>query len=471
MTSAELGVQLPSDTSASALLHTLLCKACEHFDDLKHVQLPESGKGFRKVFPEVLPVFEAARIASKNRSAIARRMGLEAASSLVYRTAEGEDRKLADVLGNDLREPLPLETKTGTASAGLSIEIPCDGRVFRGAQVRGLIDQLVKERALTRPAAQGLRWACDQQELDLRGRKIVLLGAGAELSPAPLLLAAGAEVLWIDLTDPTIDEADHRGTLHYAKGGADLLTQPQEILATIRAFAGADAVSVGMFAYAAGKGREWRLEASMNAIVNALPRGSVDAVGLYISPTSAACVHPDDADAGRGWKSEAPLWKKALSRTRALRPGYAEENGKAVSRAIVPLQGASYQAAQYIAKALAAEAFATTRRVEVVSANVAGITNTRSMSLPVFQAGFVGAPLFGIRIFETETTRWLSGLLLMHDWLNPEARSEDPAALFERQIHGGVYTTGHVLLDVIKVAAVYGFARKPSLIAAMARKA
>ena len=46
---------------------------------------------------------------------------------------------------------------------------------------------------------------------------------------------------------------------------------------------------------------------------------------------------------------------------------------------------------------------------------------------------------------------------------------EDPAALFERQIHGGVYTTGHALIDVIKIAAVYGFARKPSLIAAMAR--
>ena len=208
----------------------------------------------------------------------------------------------------------------------------------------------------------------------------------------------------------------------------------------------------------------------MNAIANALPRGSVEAVGLYISPTSAACVHPDDAEAGRQRKSDAPRWQRALARAGALGPGYAEDTGKAVSRAIVPLQGASYQAAQYIAKALAAEAFATTRRIETVSANVAGITNTRSMSLPVFQAGFVGAPLFGIRVFETETTRWLSGLLLMHDWLNPDARSDDPGTLFERQIHGGVYTTGHALIDVIKIAAVYGFARKPSLIAALARR-
>ncbi len=468
MVSTERGVQLPSDTTASALLHDLLRKACDHFDDLSHVQMPASSKGFRKVFAEVVPAFEAARVASKDRSAIARRIALEAASALVYRDEDGNDQKLADYLGGDPARPLPLSVQSGTSTEPFSLEIPCDGEVFRGSALARLVDRLEAENGVTSGAARALRWA-SEADLDLQGRKIVLLGAGAELAPTPLLLAAGADVLWIDIADPEIDPATHRGTLRHVEGGADLLTQPKEILATIKDFAGDEKISIGMFAYAAGKGREWRLEAAMNAIANALPRGTVEAVGLYISPTSAASVQSSDAEAGERRKSGAPVWQKVLSKTGALGPAFAERGGRSVSRAIVPIQGASYQAAQYIAKALAAEAFATSRRIGKVSANVAGITNTRSMSLPVFQAGFVGAKLFGIRIFDTDTTRWLAGLLLMHDWLNRDTASEDPQVLFERQIHGGVYTTGYQLIDVIKYAAIYGFARKPSLIAAMAR--
>lgn len=470
MATSERGVQLPAETTASGLLHSLLQKACEHFDDLRDVKMPESSKGFRNAFADVVPAFEAARIASKNRSAIARRIALEAASSLVFRDEQGNDQKLAEYLSGDTTAPLETTTLQGTGTDGFALAVPCDGEVHRGGAVTALIDRLEREHAVTPAAANALRWTAGR-DLDLSGRKVVLLGAGAELAPTPLLLAAGADVLWIDITDPSYDVGSFRGTLRYVEGGADLLTQPKEILATIRAFAGDDPVSIGMFAYAAGQGREWRLEAAMNAIANALPRGSVDAVGLYISPTSAASVEPDVAQANAHRKSSAPMWQKMLDKTGALGPAYAEKSGKNVSRAIVPLQGASYQAAQYIAKALAAEAFATSRRIGTVSANVAGITNTRSMSLPVFQAGFVGAKLFGIRIFDPETTQWLSGMLLMHDWFNPDAKSEDPRALFERQIHGGVYTSGYQLIDVIKFAAIYGFARKPSLLAAMARGA
>lgn len=468
MASTERGVQLPADTTASALLHALLRKACANHNELGHVEIPESPKGFRKLFPDVVPAFEAARIASKNRSAIARRIVLEAASALVYRDETGNDEKLVDHLAKESGQPLRLTIEHGTSIYPFELQVPCDGEVHRGDAVVGLVDRLAQHNALTPAAAEALRWAA-ASDLDLAGRKVVLLGAGAELAPTPLLLAAGADVLWIDISDPALDPAEYRGTLRYVKGGADLLVQPKEILATISEFAGDDKISIGMFAYAAGQGREWRLEAAMNAIARALPRGSVEAVGLYISPTSAAHVQPADVEAGDRRKSKAPVWQRALCRAGALGPAFAEDGGQRVSRAIVPLQGASYQAAQYIAKALAAEAFATSRRVGAVSANVAGITNTRSMSLPVFQAAFVGAELFDIRIFETETTRWLSGLLLMHDWLNPPAQPGPPEVLFERQIHGGVYTSGYKLIDAINYAAVYGFARRPSLLKALAR--
>jgi len=59
-------------------------------------------------------------------------------------------------------------------------------------------------------------------------------------------------------------------------------------------------------------------------------------------------------------------------------------------------------------------------------------------------AGFLGAPHFGIRVFDPEQTRVLTTLLLLHDLLAPEAPSTeaDPERRARRvvaqAIHGGV---------------------------------
>jgi hypothetical protein len=108
-----------------------------------------------------------------------------------------------------------------------------------------------------------------------------------------------------------------------------------------------------------------------------------------------------------------------------------------------------------------------------VSANVAGITRTRSMSHPIFQAAFLGAPAFGVQIFDPETTRALSGLLMLHDLLNPNAhgaaaRHAESAGdridrLLSQQVHGGVYSMPFELESAIRVAALLGMAKKPGL--------
>jgi hypothetical protein len=109
-----------------------------------------------------------------------------------------------------------------------------------------------------------------------------------------------------------------------------------------------------------------------------------------------------------------------------------------------------------------------------VSANVAGITRTRSLSHPLFELAFSGADKFGVRIFEPETTRALNGLLMLHDLLNPEAPGaaaapvassrDKAAALLSQQIHGGIYTLPWVLEGVIRAAAVLGLSSRPSLL-------
>jgi hypothetical protein len=109
-----------------------------------------------------------------------------------------------------------------------------------------------------------------------------------------------------------------------------------------------------------------------------------------------------------------------------------------------------------------------------VSANVAGITRTRSLSHPLFDAAFLGADKFGVRIFDPATTRALSGLLMLHDLLNPnapgaagrhvDAPQDKATGLLSQQIHGGIYTLPFVLEGVIRAAAVAGLASQPSLL-------
>jgi hypothetical protein len=469
------GVQLPSDTTASGLLHRLLVDARERFDDLKTVTVPEDAKVFRKTFNEVLPRFEAARANSEKRTEIARSVVKQAASALVYRAEDGTDVPITQKLAGPF-DALATERLTGTGDGKLSAHVPWRSRTFEGRDVSKLADELFELRLLSGPAAKALSWTATTMgdDIDLAGHKFVMLGAGAELAPTPHLLAAGADVLWIDLVDPAIDPATFRGTLEFVKNGADLLTRPGGIVKTIEAFAGGEPVHVGMFAYAAGRGREWRLEAGMNAITRALTRGLVRSVTVYISPTSAVAAHPDDASYAAG--RTAPAWQIPLEKIGLLARSHVREGSASVARSLVKLQGVSYQAAQYVAKVLVAEAFACapdeSRRVPRVSANVAGITNTSSMSEPVFQAGFAGAWHFAVDIYDPPTTRWVSHLLMLHDLLHPDAKPdpEQPAALFERQFHGGVYTMPYRLEDAIRIAGLIGVAKRPGLIPQFLRR-
>ena len=50
-----------------------------------------------------------------------------------------------------------------------------------------------------------------------------------------------------------------------------------------------------MYAYAGGAAQEWRLTASMNAIVRALPKEAVRSVVMLISPTTPGTVSAADA--------------------------------------------------------------------------------------------------------------------------------------------------------------------------------
>lgn len=471
------GVCLPEGHTASTLLHEILREAADRYPDvLDAAQLPADAQTFRREYPRALARFEAFRASSPRRSEIARDIVRATAARLRFRS-ERDDLPLMEYLGAR-GEALSVDVLTPGPPTRLTPSVPWQGRMYAGKELHELADAFAAQHLMTRAAADALRWIADHAAahggIDLSGHKFAVLGAGAELAATPLLLEAGASVLWIDVREPPDALREHAsrtgGSLTYAAGGADLLTRPREIAATIARWAWEDPVHLALYAYAAGQGREWRVAAAMNGIARSLDPHSVRSVTLLVSPTSPAVVQPEDLEAAA--ERTPRWWQSLLERAGRLPPARAAAGSVQVARSIVPIQGASYQAAQYIEKILFAETLARYgMRLDdapgspvTVSANVAGVSQTRSLSHPVFDAAFVGAGVFGVTTFDPATTSRLNGLLALHDLLNPGAHTADAAALFAKQVHGGIYALPWELEPCITLAAVVGLARRPQLL-------
>lgn len=483
------GVVLPKGCTGSSFFHQVLSEAVSTFDDVfAGIPWPDSARAFKSGYAAALEAFELARLPSARRVEVARFIA-ERTQEQLHFVGEAGTSPFSDFLRQPVEAPA-LETTAFDGAPGLPLEIPFDGQVYRDRSVLELADHLRAQYAITDPVRRALRWLVEHAEanggrIDLRGQRFALMGAGAELAPTPLLQRAGAEVLWIDIADPKdrlAGRSDLAGRLHRAPSACDLLHRPREVAATIARFAEDGPVHVGMFAYAAGASQEWRLGASMNGIVRSLPKQAVASLALFISPTTVSHVYPGEVADAKTRTEAMPGWQRGLAGLRGLaRPGQASRDLTHVARAVVSVQGASYQAAQYVSKLAAAEVYAS-QGVDLqnqsgepltVSANVAGITRTRSLSHPIFQAAFLGAPAFGVQIFDPDTTRALSAYLVLHDLLNPQAPgaaglpgapNERADRLFEQQVHGGVYSLPFALESAIRVAAILGMARKPSIL-------
>ncbi len=455
-------VFLPEGESGSQLLHRVVSEAAEKFADaLPGLKFPANRKIFKNSYGDLLSRFEAARLASPKRVDIARAICDGAATACEL--DDGTDRvPLREALKRPLTDrETAIETMHGNAAPDLRVEVPFEGKMLRGSDVLQLVNRLHGDHHMTDAARDGLHWIVKHTEdnggiLDLRKQKFAVLGAAAELSPAPLLLRAGASVLWVDPQSPTPPSS---GTLVYDSSARDLLSEPQEITHAIERFADGEAVHVGMFAYAPGQGRELRLAETMNAIVEQLGERTVASASMFVSPTSPAAVQPEDAAvvASRGHAPAA--WQRALAFSGIVKgPGFYGEGTHAVARAVISLQGAGYQAAQYLSKILRAEVWAEDGLK--VSANVAGISRTKSLEHPLFLAAFEGAPSFGVRIFDADTTRSLATLLMLSDLLRPKRSANH---VHSAQIHGGVYDLPWQFEASVKAAAVLGAMRKPSV--------
>ena len=474
MKNDEYGIQLRSNSSASEILHQCLDAAVQAYPAIfSEINFPKKSLDFRASYVEMLPEFEAARINHPARAEIARLLAENFQDQLIYNSASGVC---------DLREHLahpvkPLLLKRLSPNRDPGWQPTLHFLKQNWPNLSSLSQALVSEKIISAGAKEALEWLDryigEGTGINLSARKVVVFGASAEMAPTAQFNAAGAEILWLDLTPPMkLAESQARGgALQFPVEGINLLTQPAEILATILTFAAGQRLDLCLYAYSPGQAREMRLTAAMNAIVNALPKALIESITLLLSPTTATPLDQMDLAAMTHRKNNRPRWEAVLDGLGLLGSGGgATTKGKlGASRTLVGIQGASYQAAQYLAKLMAAETWAqktptdsNEERLLRVSANTAPITQTRSIAHPIFDAAFVGATALGIQTFTPTQSQTLNGLLAVHDWVHPA--SPQPGKI---RVHGGIHTLPYPMNTAIRVAAAIGFVKSPKLLGAL----
>ncbi len=467
-------VRLADSFSASAVLYAVLADVVEHYpQELATAGFPADPAIFRKRYPDLLTRFEAVRLASTRRTEIATRMVDQLRQYILWEDDRGP-RPLHEALAEDV-PALQCEVHDFGDNPGWQPMFVYRGQRWEVERLSELGELLVERGVMTSSAREALNWITKEVlsdgVLDLSGRKIAVLGGGAEMAPTRLWLEAGADVLYLDTTPPPTswwESSGMSGQLHWCKEGADLLTQPREVLSTLIEFAQGKPLDIGLYAYAPGRARELLLTASMNSIVNVLPVDLISSVTMLVSPTTPTEVTEEDLQAMQKRIDEQPLWEKLLAILGLLGKGTGNisVNGGTATRTVVDIQGASYQAAQYLGKILAAEYWSTIGQVGSsdpkplrVSANTAAITRTRSLEHPVFAAAFGGAAALGVETLTPRQSRRINGLLAVRDWVYPEMPT--PGSI---RVHGGIHTLPHSLQSALMIAAAIGFARSPRLL-------
>ena len=473
-------VLLAEDHSALAVLHGLLTDAAATFPEaFADVELPATPEMFRAAYPEVLPGFEAARLASAQRHEIARHVVVAQQKYIIWQDGQGK-RPLQESLG-DTVTPLPLEMHRFEGEPGWQPSLVYRGERWDADRLPELGALLVARGVMTKEAGEALAWIGDEVleagTLRLTGCKIAVLGGGAEMAPTRLWLEAGADVLWLDQQPPPDDwwqSGSLFGRLYWPPGNADLLAQPQEVLATLVDFADGSPLDLGLYAYAPGQARELRLTASMNAVVDALPAELVASVTMLVSPTTPTALSSQDVAVMRARLEARPMWEALCAHIGLLgKGGGGVAVGDAVAtRTVVGIQGTSYQAAQYLGKILMADCWSKYGQVEAtnpvplrISANTAAITRTRSLAHPVFTAAFGGAAVLGVETLVPRLSRRINGLLAVCDWLRPALPT--PGIV---RVHGGIHTLPYPLEPALRMAAAIGFARSPRLLRGLVGK-
>jgi hypothetical protein len=394
---------------------------------------------------------------------------------------------------------------TGTGVADGELSVPCRGERLHGDALRRRCETWVAAGVIESSCADAIATVAAHPEwLALPGRTIVVLGAGAEVGPLPVLLGWGARVMGVDLPVPQVWERvlemarRSAGTLlvpvtdqdpgqplpqpdgEALAGRADLertdedLAQRAGLDLTDDAPAVADWLAavegplvLGNYVYADGAANV-RVSSAVDALTVRLQAARPDlALAFLATPTDVFAVPGDAvAQSARAYATRPPAAKlgrwplQALSGGRMLRRAYPPGADPGICDSLITQQGPNYALAKRIQRwraTVAREAGAT------VSMNVAPPTRTRSvLKNRALAAAYQGAPRFGVEIFEPATTKTLMAALLVHDLY----AGGDPAGPVRGHpwqdeahaaAHGGLWRMSYTPRSAFGLAALLGY--------------
>ncbi len=403
--------------------------------------------------------------------------GLDALQGLMhFRAAGGRETSLGRAAATGSPAGLQATEHTGKGQPAARARIPWrDGFLEGDGLVAKLADwenRGIAEAGATRAVESVLR---HPEWLDLSDLSFVLLGAGAELSPAPFLAAHGAHLIAVDLPGTPawgrllelLAHTPCRLALPGRDGvpGVDLLAELPALTAWLSDLPGP--LVVANMTYADGA-RHLMLSAAGDALIQTLTEARDDvayaALGTptdaYAVPASIAAEIRRDPARRPGPGSRALA---VLSGHRLFVPNLTEivtshdDSRWAIYDGLVGLQGANYALAKRIQRwrcLLLADAGRTG------SYNVAPAAQTRSVTdHPAFAAAYAGASLFGAEVFPADTAGALMAILLVHDLRTAADRGPPghPADLYaEGAVHGGFWRSPYQPRSVIGLAAAKG---------------
>ncbi len=235
-----------------------------------------------------------------------------------YSTMDGE-LPLAAAVTMPVAAPLQTVTITGSGEVEPELVLPYHGDRLRGSDLHRRLDSWVAAGVIEPSCAEAVRLvAANPEWLSLPGRQVVVLGAGAEMSPLTALLRWGAEVVAVDLPRQSVwqrlvgtaqryagrlhvpaEPAGH--DLHAGSGmGVDLLHDSHRVAAWLGEQNGP--LVVGNYVYADGA-RHVQVTAAVDVLTRHLSERRPDITLAFLAtPTDVFAVPPEAvAEASRRW--------------------------------------------------------------------------------------------------------------------------------------------------------------------------
>ncbi len=405
--------------------------------------------------------------------------------------AGGEETALAAVVSAAADTSIAMVTVTGTKAAETELSVPYRGERLSGSALFRRLEAWVTEGVIEPSCADAVRTVAARPEwLALPGRTVVVLGAGAEIGPLPVLLSWGARVIGVDLPrapiwERVLETARHSGgTLLVPvahdkpgedaldpEGGEDLAQRAGfdltgDVAAVADWLAGVDGPLVlGNYVYADGAANV-RVSSAVDALtVRLLAERRDVALGFLATPTDVFAVPAEAvAQAARAYAARSRAEKlgrwplRALSGGRLLRRAYPPGADPGICEGLVPQQGPNYALAKRLQRwrATVARDGGTT-----VSMNVAPPARTRSvMKNRALAAAYAGAHRFGVEVFEPATCKALMAALLVHD-LHTGGGGPAQAHPWQDEAraaaHGGLWRIAYAPRSALGLAALLGY--------------